>query len=115
MLFNAALEMVVRRADTDVTATPINTSSQLLAYADYIAILGRSSVRVQELFLNLEAVGKCLGVKINEDKAKRMFVSRSKPRRGVTSILALGTTDFEIVKTLTYLGSFVTNKNVMED
>ena len=74
-------KMVVRRAGTDVNGTLKNTSSQLLAYVGDIAILGRSFVRIQEVLLKLEALTKCLGLKINKGKTKCVIVSGSQSCR----------------------------------
>jgi hypothetical protein len=42
LLFNVVLEVIVRRANLQTTGTIYNKETQLLAYADYIDIIGRS-------------------------------------------------------------------------
>lgn len=58
VLFNTALEIVVRRSD-------IGLNEQLLSHENDITVLGRSYVRVEEAIISLEESVKCVGLKVN--------------------------------------------------
>ncbi|KMQ89730.1 endonuclease-reverse transcriptase [Lasius niger] len=70
ILFNLALEYVIRKAQIDVGSTIMNKSVQLTGYADDIDILGRSVCSIKEAFLNLEEAAKEIGLKVNAEKTK---------------------------------------------
>lgn len=57
MLFNLALEYVIRKIRIDMGSTIMNKSMQLAGYADDVDILGRSICLIKEAFFNLEESG----------------------------------------------------------
>ena len=61
LLFNIALEKVIRESNIDTRGTIFNKSVQLLAYADDIDIIGRSERAVRETFSRLEKEAKKMG------------------------------------------------------
>lgn len=75
MLFNLALEHVIRKARIDMSSTIMNRSVQLVGYADDIDILGRSVNLIKEAFLNLEKKAE-VGLKVHAEKTKIMVQSR---------------------------------------
>jgi len=46
----------------------------ILAYADYIVLIGKNEVETRQLFVEIEDVGRKLGLHINQDKTKCMIV-----------------------------------------
>jgi hypothetical protein len=54
LLFNFVLEVIVRRANLQITDTIYNKETQLFAYADEIDIVGRSQSAVRDAYLALE-------------------------------------------------------------
>jgi sorting nexin-29 len=68
LLFNLALEKVVRDAGIQTNGTIFYKSVQLLACADDIDIIARSTTALKEAFLSLERAAGVMGLKINEKK-----------------------------------------------
>jgi sorting nexin-29 len=54
ILFNLALEKVVRDSDTETKGTVYNKSTQILTYADDTVIVGRSIDAVKETMKQLK-------------------------------------------------------------
>jgi len=46
----------------------------ILAYADYIVLIGKNEVETRQLFVEIEDVGRKLGLHINQDETKCMIV-----------------------------------------
>jgi len=61
LLFNLALEKVVRNAGIQTSGTIFYKSVQLLAYADDIDIIARSRMALKEAFLSLERAAGEMG------------------------------------------------------
>ena len=68
LLFNLALEKVVRNAGIQTSRTTFYKSFQLLAYADDIDITGRSQTALKEAFLSLERAAGEMGLRINKKR-----------------------------------------------
>jgi hypothetical protein len=77
LLVNVVLEVIVRRAILQTTSTIFNKETQLLAYADYKDIVGRSQSAVRNAYLALEGEAAKVGLKINEQKTKYMIAARN--------------------------------------
>ena len=76
LLFNITLEGIVRRSEIDTRGTIYNKSTQILAYADDVDIVGRNVRCVKETYLALEKAANKIGLKVNEAKTKYMIVSK---------------------------------------
>lgn len=105
VLFNVALEKVIRDANVNSRGTILNKPVQIMAYADDIVILGRSLRNVTETFVALEKAAVNMGLHINEDKTKYMCLNKEKDM--VRQNLTVGEYNFESVKDFTYLGSLL--------
>jgi hypothetical protein len=68
LLFNIALEKVIREAGVQTRGTIFYKSVQILAYADDVDIVGRSLCAMEEAFLAIESAGRKMGLVINETK-----------------------------------------------
>jgi hypothetical protein len=78
LLFNYALEYAIKRVQVNQDGFKLNGTHQLLAYADYVNILGGSVFTVKE---NAEAfldVTKEFGLEVNADKSNSMIMSRDR-------------------------------------
>jgi sorting nexin-29 len=71
-LFNLALEKIVRDANVWTGGTIYNKSTQLLAYADDIDIVGRTLRAVSEALVKMEKAASPMGLKVSEEKTKCM-------------------------------------------
>jgi len=68
LLFNLALEKVVRNAGIQANGTIFYKSVQLSACADDVDIIARSQTALKEAFLSLERAAGEMGLKIHEEK-----------------------------------------------
>jgi len=78
LLFNLALEGVVKNAGIETSGTIFYKSVQLLAYAYDIDIIVRSRAALKEAFLSLERVAGEMGIRINEEKTKYLTTRERK-------------------------------------
>jgi len=108
LLFNLALEKVVRNADIQTNGTVFYKSVQILAYADDIDIIARSQTALKA-FLSLERAAGEMGLKINEEKIKYLTtrVTKNQPKH-----FQIENFNFETVRSFTYLCSLI---NVNKD
>lgn len=113
-LFNFALEIVIRRAHLNNTGTILHKSSQVLAYADDIDLIGRRKATVEEAFQSLEEASNTVGLQSNIDKTKYMRMSRNPPSNGGSGI-AVGENTIECVRSFQYLGVNINASNDMHE
>jgi sorting nexin-29 len=108
LLFNLALQKVVRDTGIQTNGTIFYKSVQLLAYTDDIDTIARSPTALKEAFLSLERAARVMGLKINEEKTKYMTtrVTKNQPK-----YYQIEKFNFETVQSFTYLGSLVDVKN----
>jgi len=76
VLFNFALEYVMRRVQVNQDDLKLNVTHQLLAYADDVNILGGSIHTVKENAEALVAATREIGLEVSADKTKYMVMSR---------------------------------------
>jgi hypothetical protein len=69
------LEVIVRRVNLQTTSTIYSKETQLLPYADYIDVVGRSKSAVRDAALEIEAAK--VGLKMNEQKTNYMIAARN--------------------------------------
>jgi sorting nexin-29 len=79
LLFNVVLETVMRDAGILNSGIIYNKSTQVLAYADNINIIGRYMSDTIEVFTKLERSAKEFGLQVNESKTK-CIDKRSMPK-----------------------------------
>jgi sorting nexin-29 len=72
LLFNTALEKVIRDTAVNTRGTIFYKSVQILAYADDIDIIGRTQLAMIEAFTTLEKAAKDMNLFINQEKTKYM-------------------------------------------
>lgn len=107
-LFILALHWVVKEIDPG--GTIFYKCSQILAYADDVAIVARSVRKLKETFTLLKENAEKIGLKINCGKTKYMCMSTSEPRRRPQA-LEIDDDRFEGVSTFKYLGALMASDN----
>ena len=110
MLFNFALEYVIRRVQVNQDGLKLNGTHQLLPYADDVNILGGSVHTVKKNAETLVAAAKEIGLEVNADKTKYMVVSRDQ-RAGRNHSVKIDSNSFEGVEEFKYFGTTLTNQN----
>ena len=73
MLFNFALEYIIRRVQVNQDGLKLNGTHQLLAYADDVNILGGSIHTLKENAA-LVAATREIGLEVSADKTKYMVI-----------------------------------------
>jgi sorting nexin-29 len=66
LLFNIALEKVIRGAAVNTRATIFYKSVQILAYADDVDIIGKIQPAMIEAFTSLEKAARSMNLLINQ-------------------------------------------------
>ena len=112
LLFNIAMEGVIRRAGIDTSGTIFRKSGQLLGFADDIDAMARNFETMAETYIRLKAEASRVGLAINASKTKYM---RSRGSREDTidlpSRIVIDGDEIEVVDEFVYLGSLVTADN----
>jgi hypothetical protein len=103
LLFNLALEFILRRLSIDLEGTIEYKSTQILAYADDTDIISRSLSDATETYNELAIAAKDMGLEINTNKTKLLIQSRRADKQ-IHSITSTGET-IEVVTDFVYLGS----------
>ena len=80
MIFNIALEMIVRRAGIDTKGKIFTKSVQLLGFADDIDIITRNLATVKETYTRLKAEAMQMRLTMNTMKTKYMRARGRKVR-----------------------------------
>ena len=68
ILFNLALEKVIRALSINWKGTIFNTSKQITAFADDEDLLARQVLVVKESFTEMDRETKQIGLQVSEDK-----------------------------------------------
>jgi sorting nexin-29 len=114
LLFNFALEYVIRRVQVNQDGLILNGTHQLLAYADDVNILGGSVHTVKKNAEALVAATKGIGLDVNAHKTKYMTVSRDQNAGRIHS-MKKDNSPIERVEEFKYLGTTLTNQNSIQE
>jgi hypothetical protein len=87
---------------------------QLLAYADDVNLLGDNIDTIKKNMKTLIDASKEIGLEINVDKTKYMLLSRHQ-NVGQNQDIKIANRSFENVSQLKYLGTTVTNQNLIQE
>jgi hypothetical protein len=91
----------------------LNGTHQLLAYADYVNILGENIDTIQKSTEALLDAGKEVGLEVNSEKTKYMLMSHKK--EGKKHGIKIASRSFEGVAKFKYLEKTLTDRNCMQE
>lgn len=112
LLFNLMIEKIIRSCDNRSAGVTVNGENlNKLAYADDIALMSEDLQGVKVLTRDLKEQSTKLGLEINQDKTKIMTLSRHDHSYDIINIDGM---QIETVAKFKYLGSSITDKNVMD-
>src|SRR5450830_1123989 len=75
LLFNIALEGVIKRAGYNMRGTIFNKSSQFICFANDVDIVGRTFQVVAEQYTKLKREAEKVGLKVNTSKTKYLLAA----------------------------------------
>ena len=111
MLFNIALEGIIRRSKIETAGSIFTKSVQVLAFADDIDIIGRNIRAVGDAYSKLEKEANRIGLQVNVSKTKFLMVCPSQRTRDLAGThLKIEQKEFEVVTEFPYLGAVVDDK-----
>lgn len=114
--FNIVLEWVVRQIGGNWKGTLLNTSRQILGFADDVDVLGRAVLEIKEAFLQIDSAASKVGLKINETKTKYMTMARGADQTArLGQNLTLEQYNIEVVQSFKYLGSVLNITNNIDE
>lgn len=112
LLFNIALEGVMRRAEFNMRGTIFNKSGQFICFVDDVDVVGRTFEVVADRYTRLKREADRIGLKINTSKTKYMLAGATeRDRNRLGSSVVIDGDEFEVVEEFVYLGSLVTADN----
>ena len=108
LLFNIALEKVIRDSGIQTRGTTFFKTVQILAYADDIDLMARTILGLNEAFLCLEKSARNMGLVINQEKMVFMYCGKDTT---LHQDFAVRNYVFKRVDSFKYLGRVVNKMN----
>ena len=109
ILFNIALEKIIRDANINQRGNIFYKSVQILTYADDIDIISRTPKSLQEATIALDIAARRMGLEIKKAKTKYMICGTKK--KYAENVFKVKHMTFEQVNSFVYLGTLITTDN----
>jgi len=114
LLSKFALKCAIRRVQANQEGLRLNSTLQLLVYADDVNILGGSIRTIMENAEALIVASKENGLEVNADKTTYRVMSRDQ-NAGRSHNMKIDNRPFEMVDEFKYLGTTLTNQNSIQE
>jgi hypothetical protein len=114
LLFNFTSECAVRKVQENQMGLKLNWTHQLLVHADDVHLLGDNINAMKKNTETLIDDSKEVGLKVNAEKTKYMLLSRHQ-NGGQNHNIKICDRSFENVTQFNYLGTTVTNQNLIQE
>jgi hypothetical protein len=111
---NFALEYAITMVQGNQVGLKLNGARQLSVYAEDGNLLGDSIDTIMKNTPTLIDASKEVGLEVNTEKTKFMLLSRHQ-NRGQNHDITLGNRSFDNVAQFRYLGTTITNQNLIEE
>jgi hypothetical protein len=114
LLFSIALEYAIRTIQGNQIGLKLNGTHHLLVYADVVNLLGNKIGAIKKNAETVIDASKGVGLEVNEGKSKYMLPSCQQNTEQNHDIKTANSS-FENVAQFRYLGTTVTNKNLIQE
>jgi hypothetical protein len=114
LFFNFAFDYAIRKVQETQVGPKLNGTHQLLAYADVVNPLGDNIDTIKKNMETLIDASKEVGLEINVEKTKYMLLSRHQ-NVGQNREIKIANKSFENVTRFKYLGTTVTNQDLIQE
>ncbi|CAG9134902.1 unnamed protein product [Plutella xylostella] len=115
MLFNLALEHVLRGVLELDFGLQLNGKHKVVGYADDLAVLGKTAEEVRKAAKLLDTEAGKIGLRINRGKSEYLHMKRYKDKSVRRQDLHVGDVTYKGVSRFKYLGCTVTDTNTRDE